>query len=378
MYHRDYFLYPCVFNTLTYLRIRIFALLISLTIILTSLGSQNKVNGLSASKFRIPILKQPTAIRQLVPKDISRKEVDLSSHPSQNVMFHNKPLFQSILVLTLCNMIGLLVSLFINSHNHIDFIGTVAYAFAAIVPIWKSEGISHGSRRYISTAAVTMWSVKLSFFLFFRVLKLGHDGRLEEIFKTVGGTIGFWTLSLLWSILCSLPHTLGSTSSQSGHPILLIVGSIVYILGFYTESLADYQKWIFQSSGTKIFCNVGLWSISQQPNFFGNILLWLGILIINSDSLIEPLSYVTKRNISGIHKYSSIIETLRAIWPYRSRRLFTASLSPIFMYMLLSSQVNAIRLQINPTGETTLHEEYLWNVPLIIPYLDEWIQNLFY
>ena len=114
---------------------------------------------------------------------------------------------------------------------------------------------------------------------------------------------------------------MGTTSTTPGSPITLAIGGTVYLLGLATESLADYQKWSFKKSNPGRFCNAGLWSVSQHPNLFGNLLLWSGIFIMNSDSLIE----------SGGD--GGILSTL-----WGARRLILASLTPLFLWTLFSGQ----------------------------------------
>jgi len=71
----------------------------------------------------------------------------------------------------------------------------------------------------------------------------------------------------------------------------LLTGGAIYLAGLTIETVADAQKWFFKQDSSKVgqFCNIGLWCYSQHPNWFGNLLLWGGILIINLPSLIEPL-----------------------------------------------------------------------------------------
>merc|ERR1719228_2379672 len=47
--------------------------------------------------------------------------------------------------------------------------------------------------------------------------------------------------------------------------------------------MADWQKWNFKQNpkNSGRFCDVGLWKFSQHPNWFGNLLVWLGILGLN-------------------------------------------------------------------------------------------------
>ena len=51
--------------------------------------------------------------------------------------------------------------------------------------------------------------------------------------------------------------------------------------------LADEQKRIFrlEKNNESKFISSGLWSISRHPNYFGEIVLWIGISIISVSSL---------------------------------------------------------------------------------------------
>jgi steroid 5-alpha reductase family enzyme len=102
------------------------------------------------------------------------------------------------------------------------------------------------------------------------------------------------------------------------------------------------------------------WSVSQHPNFFGNLLIWIGILIINAPSLIEPTSVVVKSP-------SSIFMQL---WSFR--RFGLALLSPLFMWTLFYGQAsgsitNSVALANLKYGDDPNYKKYVASVPLIIP-----------
>ena len=91
----------------------------------------------------------------------------------------------------------------------------------------------------------------------------------------------------------------------------MFIGFFFWVLGFVIEILADNQKKIFRENPVNKgkFISSGLWAWSRHPNYFGEIILWLGISIIAFPSmeggeflgLISPIFvYVLLTKISGI------------------------------------------------------------------------------
>jgi steroid 5-alpha reductase family enzyme len=66
-----------------------------------------------------------------------------------------------------------------------------------------------------------------------------------------------------------------------------LVGILVWIVGFFFESVADQQKYLFKKSlGNKgKWIASGLWKYSRHPNYFGEILCWVGIYIFTTSAL---------------------------------------------------------------------------------------------
>jgi steroid 5-alpha reductase family enzyme len=102
------------------------------------------------------------------------------------------------------------------------------------------------------------------------------------------------------------------------------------------------------------------WSVSQHPNFFGNLLIWIGILIINAPSLIEPTSVAVKSPSTAFSQ----------LW--RFRRFGLALLSPLFMWTLFYGQASglitkSVSLANLRYGDDPNYKKYVESVPLIIP-----------
>ena len=264
-------------------------------------------------------------------------------------LFDNGSFLQTQAVFVGLNSLGLLISLATGSHLHLDLLGTGAFAAAATVPFFSGSPIL--PRVKLSSIAVFMWGTKLAAYLFLRVLKVKKDARLTDTLSSGSGAAMFWIISALWGVICSLPFSLGTTSSAPGNPTSIKIGAGMYVIGLITESVADYQKWAFKQSNPGQFCNVGLWSISQHPNFFGNLLIWTGIFIMNANSLVDPEA----TSFFGMYK-----------------RVGLALLSPLFMYAWFYGQAsgavsNTVQLFQERYDKQPGYQDYVDNVPLIFP-----------
>mmetsp|Transcript_27705 Transcript_27705/g.51989 ORF Transcript_27705/g.51989 Transcript_27705/m.51989 type:complete len:367 (+) Transcript_27705:357-1457(+) len=270
----------------------------------------------------------------------------------------SSPLWKAITIYAGADSIGFLVSVMTGSHLHLDLIGTGAFALPALYTlILSSKTSSITLSQQVSSIAVCLWATKLAAFLFLRALQLGHDARLTDTLSTVSGTFEFWFVTFLWNVFCSLPYLLGLLSSKSD-PLYVGLGSLVYGTGLIVETLADAQKWFFKQSHPGQFCNVGLWSISQHPNFFGNLVLWFGILVMNIPALTNVPS-----SFSGI---SGMV--------VGQGRLVIALLSPMFMWALFYGQAigavtPAAQQAMAKYGDDPEYQKYIAETPLIIPKL---------
>lgn len=127
--------------------------------------------------------------------------------------------------------------------------------------------------------------------------------------------LGFWILQMLWVWTVSLPLTILNSPSTTTHtpqpPFttpLDIIGSILFLAGLAIETLADTQKYIFRSSAPPKaqFMDSGLWRYSRHPNYFGEIILHLGIWLVAIVPAVEGA--VTGRAAAAL--YASVVGPL--------------------------------------------------------------------
>lgn len=272
------------------------------------------------------------------------------------------PAWISIGIYGLVDLAGFLISAFTGSHLHLDLLGTGAFALAALPSLGSKV-----ARIRCSSAAILLWGTKLSLFLFYRATQVKHDSRLTEVLATTQGSFQFWFITLVWNLMTSLPALLGLNSTRE-NPLSLIAGGSLYLMGFTIESLADAQKYYFKKHPSTLpnqFCKVGLWKYSQHPNWFGNLLLWTGILVMNLPALIEPMSTAGRKTSNGL-----LATIMARLWSVR--KLLLACLGPGFLWLLFNGQAtgsitNAVELAHNKYGGNPDYADYIKTVPLIFP-----------
>jgi steroid 5-alpha reductase family enzyme len=67
-----------------------------------------------------------------------------------------------------------------------------------------------------------------------------------------------------------------------GRSILLLVLVMIWAFGFAIEATADAQKNRFRADPENKgkFIHTGLWARSRHPNYFGEIVIWIGVAVI--------------------------------------------------------------------------------------------------
>ncbi len=145
-----------------------------------------------------------------------------------------------------------------------------------------------GPAQVLVSLAVTIWAVRLGSFLFRRVHADGGDGRFDELKPSIPRFLIVWTLQGAWVSMTALAMLLVNTGPAAlQRPWLLAVGAVVWIAGFGIEVLADRQKRVFRRDPAQSgrFIQTGLWAWSQHPNYFGEIVLWVGIFVMSASVL---------------------------------------------------------------------------------------------
>lgn len=163
-----------------------------------------------------------------------------------------------------------------------DLTGSITYVLTMIVLYFHVK--KHSTRQAVSKIAILIWSIRLGWFLFSRISKNnGIDHRFTSIKSHPASFLLAWCLQGLW-IFTTILAVLIIHQSEDTFAMSWInyLGIILWILGFSIEVVSDMQKSIFKSNAKnkEKWISTGLWSISRHPNYFGEIVLWIGIALI--------------------------------------------------------------------------------------------------
>jgi steroid 5-alpha reductase family enzyme len=170
------------------------------------------------------------------------------------------------------------------TEKFLDLTGSITYISVVGVALCYSRYSTELDARSILLAALVMiWALRLGTFLFRRIQKAGKDDRFDEIKPSFIRFLNFWTIQGLWVTLTAATTLVGiTTTTRKDLDVFAILGFLVWAFGFAFEVIADSQKSRFNSDPANKgkFIQTGLWSHSRHPNYFGEIILWVGIAII--------------------------------------------------------------------------------------------------
>ena len=227
-----------------------------------------------------------------------------------------------IKLFALCSILAFLIqwlcfipSWFFHSERFFDLVGSATYLTITVVALIAVPEID--TRSVLLGLMVCFWGLRLGAFLFARVQAVGHDARFDLMKYNFTWFLMTWTIQGLWVVLTmSAALSAITSSSKKGFGWVGTIGVIIWLIGFVIEIISDEQKRRFRldSKNQNSFINTGLWAWSQHPNYFGEIILWIGVSLVALPalsgwqyvSLISPIFvFVLLTKISGIPMLNS-------------------------------------------------------------------------
>ena len=223
-------------------------------------------------------------------------------------------------LLLLCMGISFLIQwlVFIPSYlskteKYFDLTGGLTFLSLTVLILILTEALTIIS--FLLAALVAIWAIRLSSFLFLRIREDGHDKRFAEVIPHKTKFLFYWTFQGFWAFVTPVVAFTALTSQNISDKIEIttVIGLIIWLAGFLIEVVADRQKRAFRkfSANKNKFIDSGLWAWSRHPNYFGEIILWIGISLIALPTLMDwqyiallsiPYVIVMLVKVSGVAK----------------------------------------------------------------------------
>lgn len=265
---------------------------------------------------------------------------------STSILVSGVPLFAlAVGLIFLLQWLAFIPAWLMHTERFYDLTGGVTYLSVVVLILWAV--VDNNPRSQLLGVLVAIWALRLSSFLFVRVMKDGFDRRFTKIKQIFGRFFVTWNLQGLWVTFTgaaaytamSTDHSLLSDSAR-GIDAWAIAGGLIWLFGFLFEVVADEQKKRFRAipENHDRFIQTGLWARCRHPNYFGEIMLWLGIAII-------------------------AVPALKG-WA------MATLISPIFVYLLLT-KISGIPLLAASSkqrwGHMEDYQQYIQKTPLLLP-----------
>ena len=225
------------------------------------------------------------------------------------------------------------------TEHYFDLTGSIAYLSALVTAAILHPALD--TRGLVLCLLISIWAIRLGSFLFTRVKHAGSDTRFDLIKINFFRFLFTWTLSGTWVYVTMAAGLAAVSSAESiGLDAFFAAGLALWLAGFAFEVTADTQKTRFRADPANEgkFISSGLWSISRHPNYFGEIVLWIGIAVIAFPAL--------------------------SSWQY------TTLISPVFVIFLLTrvSGINMLeRAGKQRWGDNPDYQAYLDSTPALVP-----------
>jgi len=226
------------------------------------------------------------------------------------------------------------------TERYFDITGSITFLSVMYFILYNRSVDDFNLSGILLIVFITIWTLRLGLFLFFRIHKDGKDRRFDEIKTDFLKFMFVWTMSGTWVFITSCCALAALCSNIITDNLLLVsIGTILWIVGFILEVVSDIQKRKFKKHNKNGFITSGLWSYSRHPNYLGEIILWIGISLIALPSL-NGLQYITL-------------------------------ISPFFVYLLLTrgTGLNLLEEYADKKWEDLPdYQEYKKNTPILFPF----------
>lgn len=228
----------------------------------------------------------------------------------------------TLLVIFVFMNVFFFVSLYLKRKDIADFAWGIGFIVVSVFNLILSKDFQQ--TKTILTFLIFLWGARLAIYIFLRNIGKKDDFRYAN-FKNSYITVFIFQGLLMF--LVALPVTLYNRF-DGGVALFSFIGLLVWVLGFYFETVGDIQMYLFKKNPKnkgKVM-NQGLWQHTRHPNYFGEVTMWWGIWILTIGStywyigIIGPITItylITK--VSGVPLLEKKYEGSKEFEKYKAK-----------------------------------------------------------
>lgn len=201
-------------------------------------------------------------------------------------------LLVSFLIIVIVQILFFLCAALFKTDKVTDLSYGLTFAIVAWVLLYRYQ--SPALFHILIACMVTIWGVRLSGFLFLRIMKTKRDKRFDGVREHFLKFARFWLLQAFAIFIILFPSILGLSGESDSLNLVSVFGFGMWTVGFLIESVADWQKFVFKNKieNKDKWIDSGLWHLARHPNYFGEMILWWGLYLFVLPSL-EGFEYLS-------------------------------------------------------------------------------------
>lgn len=200
-------------------------------------------------------------------------------------MFDLSAWFTALAATLAFGVAGWVVSLFKRDVSIVDSMWSLMFVACALTYFFV--GTAQMPRSALLLALLMAWAVRLAAYITWRNWGEEEDYRYRRMRRNNSPWFEFKSLYIVFGLqaalawFISLP-LLAAITGVTPLGVLDAVGVCVWLLGFFFESVGDYQLARFRANPDNRgrVLNTGLWKYTRHPNYFGDFCVWWGFFLI--------------------------------------------------------------------------------------------------
>jgi len=193
-----------------------------------------------------------------------------------------------LLISVAINLVMFIPAFIFKTDKLTDISYSLTFIFLAVTALLR-EGEGYFGETLIFVM-ILFWALRLGSYLLYRIHKTGKDNRFDKMRDSFIKFGTFWLIQGITVWVVMIPALLFFISNNfignnEVKIVIMLLGFAVWLFGLVFESIADIQKFKYieeskKKGSERHWVDIGLWKNSRHPNYFGEIIVWIGVYIV--------------------------------------------------------------------------------------------------